>query len=362
MAASATAASSVSIAAVGDLDLGNTPVLPPDPAGYLSPVRQALAAPIVFGNLEGTLTGATSAKCPPPPPKPTATSTSTPTPSHTSTPTPSPTGTSPKASPSTPPPPVCYAFRTPPSYASILRSAGFTVLNSANNHSHDFGPRGVADTTAVLRAAGIVQTGLPGQIGVVDEGGTRVAFVGFAPYSTTNDLLDQATADRLIAKAKQDADLVVVYMHTGTAGSAAGHVDGQEEHYLGEDRGNPQVFAHAAIDAGADLVLASGPHVLRGMEYYRGHLVAYSLGDFAGYHNFATTGMLGLSAVLHVTLDRNGHVLAAHFVSLALNPLGRPAVDPSARAAGFVNALSAADFGSAAAIVEPGGNLSLPRG
>ena len=53
-------------------------------------------------------------------------------------------------------------------------------------------------------------------------------------------------------------------MHAGAEGSAADHVTGQEETYLGEDRGNPEAFAHMAIDAGASLVIASGPHVLRG--------------------------------------------------------------------------------------------------
>jgi poly-gamma-glutamate capsule biosynthesis protein CapA/YwtB (metallophosphatase superfamily) len=170
----------------------------------------------------------------------------------------------------------------PPSYASVLRSAGFTVLNSANNHSHDFGRRGAVDTTAALGAADITQTGLPGQISVVSASGLRIAFVGFAPYADTNNMLDTAAARRLIAAAKRNVDLVVVYMHAGAEGSAATHVTGREEHYLSEDRGNPQAFAHAAIDAGADLVLASGPHVLRGLQYYRGHLIAYSLGDFPG--------------------------------------------------------------------------------
>jgi hypothetical protein len=61
-----------------------------------------------------------------------------------------------------------------------------------------------------------------------------------------------------------------------------------------------------AIRAGADLVLGSGPHVLRGMEIYRGRLIAYSLGNFSGFHNFATSGVLGASAVLHVTVDKDG--------------------------------------------------------
>ena len=96
---------------------------------------------------------------------------------------------------------------------------------------------------------------------------------------------------------------MVVYMHAGAEGSAADHVTGREEYYLGEDRGNPEAFAHMAIDAGASLVIASGPHVLRGMQFYQGHLIAYSLGNFASYGNFATSGDLGMSVILHVTLS-----------------------------------------------------------
>jgi poly-gamma-glutamate capsule biosynthesis protein CapA/YwtB (metallophosphatase superfamily) len=242
-----------------------------------------------------------------------------------------------------------------------LRGAGFTVLNSANNHSHDFGSRGVADTTAALRAAGIAQTGLPGQVGVVDAGGVRVAVIGFAPYATTNNLLDDVRARQLIASARKSADLVVVYLHAGAEGSAATHVTGDEEWYLGEDRGNAREFAHAAIDAGADLVVASGPHVLRGMEYYRDHLIAYSLGDFVGYGNFSTTGSLALSGALRVSLDASGHATSARFTSLRLDGTGRPAVDPAAQAAKFVNDLSTADFGASAAVIDSSGDIHATR-
>lgn len=184
----------------------------------------------------------------------------------------------------------------------------------------------------------------------------RVGFVGFAPYATTNSLLDDVRARELIATAKKSADLVVVYMHAGAEGSDAAHVGGREEYYLGEDRGDPKAFAHAAIDAGADLVLASGPHVLRGMEYYRGHLVDYSLGDFVGYGNFSTTGSLALSGALRISLDRAGRA-TAKFTSLRLDVSGRPAVDSAAAAAEFVNQLSVADFGAAAAVIDSAGVL-----
>ncbi len=313
----------VTISAVGDTDLGNTPTLPPDPSTYLQPVEAALRAPIVFGNLEGTLTDGTDSKC---------------------------------GADST----ECFAFRNPPAYAQIFHADGFTVMNSANNHSHDFGAQGVSDTTAALQAAGIVQAGLPGQIGVVTEGTTKVAFVDFAPYPTTNNLLDLTTAKTLIQQARSEASLVVVYMHAGAEGTEADHVTGQEETYVGEDRGNPKVFAHAAIDDGASLVIASGPHVLRGMEYYNGHLIAYSLGNFAGYQNFATTGTLALSGILTVTLTSQGAITAGHYTSLRLSSVGQPAVDPADGAASFVNQLSSEDFGAAAATIQPNGQLALP--
>ena len=314
----------VTIAAVGDMELGNTPAVPGDPVAYLQPVAAALAAPVVFGNLEGTLTDtATGSKCG-------AASTQ------------------------------CYAFRNPTSFAQAFRTTGFTVLNSANNHAHDFDAQGAADTTAALQAAGIAQAGLPGQIAVQSVGRTRVAFVDFAPYPTANNLLDLPGAAALLARARTQADLVVAYMHAGAEGTDAAHVTGQEESYVGEDRGNARAFAHAAVDAGADLVLASGPHVLRGMEAYRGHLVAYSLGNFAGDGNFSTAGTLALSAILRVTLSGAGAFQSGRFTSLLLTGQGQPTIDTTGRAAAFVNQLSTADFGPAAVTIAPDGTLVLP--
>ena len=111
--------------------------------------------------------------------------------------------------------------------------------------------------------------------------GVGVALVGCAPYRWAQSLLDVRGTARLVRSAAKRADVVVVYMHAGAEGAAADHVSGGSETYLGEPRGNPAAFAHAMIDAGADLGLASGPHVLRGMEWYRGRLVAYSLGNLA---------------------------------------------------------------------------------
>ena len=88
-------------------------------------------------------------------------------------------------------------------------------------------------------------------------------------------------------RAAEGADLVVVNMHGGAEGSDKTHVTHGTEWFLGENRGDPCRFSHAVIDAGADLVVGHSPHVLRGMEWYKGRLIAYSIGNFAGYGVFS---------------------------------------------------------------------------
>jgi len=311
----------VTIAAVGDMELGSTPQLPSNPVSIFSNVATALKAQIEFGNLEGTLTSGTFSKC-----------------GQSST--------------------NCYAFRNPPAFANAFATVGFNVLNSANNHSNDFGSQGRIDTTAALTRAGIAQAGLPGQIAVVKQGSVTVAFVDFAPYYNTNNLLNFPVAAQLIAKAKSEANIVVVYMHAGAEGSSADHITKTSETFYGENRGNPYAFAHAAVDDGADLVIASGPHVLRGMEVYRGHLIDYSLGDFANFHNFATSGNLDLSAILKVTLSESGSFVSGTFSSVLLDTTGKPSIDSSHRSATFVNTLSSQDFGPRAPVISPNGLIT----
>lgn len=309
---------SVTVAAVGDTMLGTTPTLPPSPDTYLARMRRALTGDVVFGNLEGTLTDATASKC---------------------------------GVPST----SCFAFRVPPGFAHALHAAGFTIMSSANNHSYDFGQAGEDQTVHALHRAGIAQTGLAGEITVVHVKDFRIAVVGFAPYPNTGPLNDLPSARRIIRRAARRADLVVCAIHAGAEGTSALHLTGGEEIYLGEDRGNPEAFAHMAVDAGADLVLGSGPHVLRGMEVYHRRLIAYSLGNFAGYHNFSLEGVLGESAVLHVTLAADGRFRSGRIMSVRLVGAGQPVPDPSGAAATLVGQLSRADLGARGVRVGPGG-------
>ena len=315
----------ITITAIGDVILGNTPSVPTHPRDYLRGISKPLTnnADIVFGNLEGVLTDRSGPhKC-----------------------SKSKSGD-------------CFTFRNPPRFANALAHAGLTVLNSANNHSADYYTAGAADTTNALHAAGIKQAGVRGSLARVHVNGVWVAFLGFAPYDYDPNMLDLSTAAKEIRRAAANNDIVVVYMHAGAEGSGATHVTGREEYAFGEDRGNPRAFAHMAINNGAKLVLASGPHVLRGMEFYRGHLIAYSLGNSANFHNFGRQGDLADSAVLRVTLGTRGGFRTGRLVSVRLIDPGRPVLGGDS--VGFVRELGKEDFGTAAARLSQSGVIRAP--
>lgn len=309
----------VTIAAVGDIVMGSTPTLPPDGGrGFFSAVAADLPADVVLGNLEGTLTNASGSKCGP---------------SSTN----------------------CFAFRTPPAYARWLKRAGFTVLNLANNHAYDFGAAGLAETVKSLDRYGLQHTGRPGEVAVTKVGKIRVATLGFASYPWANPLTDLRQVRKLVTQAARKADVVIVTAHMGAEGVDHQHVRPGTEQYLGENRGDPVRFARAAIDAGADLVVGHGPHVLRGMEWYKGRLIAYSLGNFGGYRVFALGGPLSVSGILRVTLRGDGAFEAGILVPTRMNGDGIPQLDAAEQAHGIVRSLSRVDFGSRAATVSRSG-------
>ena len=247
---------------------------------------------------------------------------------------------------------TCFAFQAPPAVAGELRSVGFKLVNQANNHSLDFGEAGRAQTLAALHRASLPYTGLPGQITTLSLHGTRVAFVGFAPYRYTASLLDIPTARALVRTARRHARLVVVMIHAGAEGSTATHVPVGDETFLGEDRGDARAFAHAVIDAGAAAVIGSGPHVVRGIENYHGHLVAYSVGNFVGYNTLGHGGVLSAAGILHFTIAPDGRLRSGRWISVALVD-GLPRLDHSNSVAQFVSELSAADF--------PDDHFTLPQ-
>jgi hypothetical protein len=238
----------------------------------------------------------------------------------------------------------CFAFQAPPSYAQALAESGIDLVNMANNHSMDYLTRGFAQTKAALKRAGVAYAGPPNTVTLVKVHGLRVAVMGFSPYPWSAPLNDIPAAAKLVRRAAAEADIVIVLMHAGAEGADEIHTPTGSETAYGEDRGNVRAFSHAVVDAGADLVLGSGPHVIRGIERYRGRLIAYSLGNFAGWHNFGLGGNLSLSGLLTVKIDGAGHIRGGRWTSLYVAQPGVPQVDAANTSAHLVSSLSASDF------------------
>lgn len=254
----------------------------------------------------------------------------------------------------------CFAFRTPTRYAPYFKAAGIDLGSTANNHSGDFGEACRRETERALDAQGIVWSGPPGTVGSLSIKGRRLALVAFHTSTATNDVNDIVAAKALVAKAASTHDLVVVSFHGGGEGLGADRVRDGVERYLGENRGDLKAFTHAVIDAGADLVLGHGPHVLRGMEVYRERLIAYSLGNFATYGRFSLGGALGVSVVLEVELGDDGRFLGGRLFSTKQEGKGVPRRDDSGRGARAVRDLSARDFPRSGVRVTDEGLLRLP--
>ena len=322
----------ITIAAVGDIMMASTypneSRMPPnDGADLLTDVTPILsAADIAFGNLEGPLADSgVSTKC-------------------------------------TPKMTRCFAFRVPTRYAKHLKAAGFDVLSLANNHSGDFGDAGRASTRRALDDQGIKHAGSDKStyaITVVETKGKRVAFVAFAHNAIAPNVNDLANARRLISEANKRADVVVVSFHGGAEGTDAQNVPARTEIFAGESRGNLPLFARTVIDAGADLVLGHGPHVLRGMEIYKERLIAYSLGNFCTYGWFQLVAETALTTILEVKLDSGGRFLGGKLHAGRQEGRGRPVLDQSGEATRVIRGLSTADFGAAAPRIAADGTISI---
>ncbi len=314
------------IAAVGDIMLGSAwpdaRDLPPrNGAGLLTEVTPVLSrADLAFGNLEGPLVDG--------------------------------------GLPTKPGGPHSFAFAVPTRYGARLKEAGFDLLSLANNHASDFGPRGRASTRRVLDALDIGHAGDKGTVAFRTVRGRRVALIAFAHNNVASNVSDVENARRVVAGLASRADIILVSFHGGGEGAGRQHVLRKTEIYLGEARGDLPKFAHAVVDAGADLVLGSGPHVVRGMEVYRGRLIAYSLGNFATYGKFGLSGPTGLSLILEVRLSpETGAFRGGRIHALRQVKPGGPRRDPSEAVIPVVARLSKQDFGAAAVHVAKNGAL-----
>jgi hypothetical protein len=253
---------------------------------------------------------------------------------------------------------ACYLFRSPARYAQYYRDAGFDALSVANNHARDFGEDGRTATMQALDAVGIHHSGRAGEFASFETKGLSIAFLAYAVTQKSNLLHDYELAERTVAEFAATHDIVIVTFHGGAEGASMMHVPFAEEEYYGEPRGDVARFSRSMVDAGADLVLGHGPHVVRGMERYKGRLIAYSLGNFATYYGISVEGAKGIAPILLTTLDQEGRFIEGEIVStVQIRPDG-PSIDEEQRALKLIRGLSFEDFDDPGLTFHPDGRIS----
>ena len=184
-----------------------------------------------------------------------------------------------------------FAFKAPASYASILSGSSVEAVNTANNHSHDYGDQSFEDTLAALDDSGIVHFGYD-ETAVMDIKGIKVGLVGI--YELYDHLGREQQLKDNIAKVKADgAQLIVVIFHWGNETETV-------------PDSNQTTLGRMAIDLGADLVCGHHPHVLQGIETYKGKNIVYSLGNFCFGGNSSPSDMDTMIYQQTFTIDADG--------------------------------------------------------
>ena len=319
----------VSIIGVGDIMMGSnypgTESLPPNDGQELfGGVKDILTdADITCGNLEGTLLyrGGTPKKC--------------------------------RDSSGN-----CHSFRMPTRYAGYLADAGFDFMNLANNHSGDMGSEGRESTYETLKKNEIEFGGtVDYPTAVLEAEGVKYGFTGFAPNAGTLSILNIDKAQDIVKDLKKECDIVIVFFHGGAEGLSAQRVTGNDEMYLGEKRGNVMEFARAVIDAGADVVFGSGPHVTRAVELYKGRFIAYSLGNFCTYGKFGLNGQMGIAPIIKVKINKKGEFIEGEIFPVKQVRRGFPVIDEEKKAINTVKSLTEKDFPGTGLVISDEGSI-----
>ncbi len=222
----------------------------------------------------------------------------------------------------------CYAFRIPEEYGQVLKQTGFDVLTIANNHSGDFGDSGRQTTVNILDSLGIYHAGwIKYPTATFTSNGIKYGIASFAPNTGTVSIINIMGAKKIVEQLTAQCDIVIVTFHGGAEGKTYQHVTRQTEEFYGENRGNVYEFAHAVIDAGADIVFGHGPHVPRAIEVYKKRFIAYSLGNFCTYGRFNLSYPNNVAPIIKVNIDNNGNFIDGNIFSAIQIGKGYPVID-----------------------------------
>lgn len=253
-----------------------------------------------------------------------------------------------------------YAFRIPTRYGRWLQEAGLDFMSMANNHAFDFGLDGVKSTEQTLSAAGIAYAGISGRTesAIVERNRVKYGFCAFGHNSYTLQHNDFDNVARILGELRQQVDIVIVSFHGGAEGTKYRHLPEGREMFLEEDRGDLRQFAHFCIDHGADVVYGHGPHVVRAMELYKNHLIAYSLGNFCTPYGINISGISGYAPVLQLRISASDGTFIDGRIHSFIQQYGRgPRIDKQNRVAQEIRSLTQTDIPNSHLSIENDGKL-----
>ncbi len=221
-----------------------------------------------------------------------------------------------------------YCFRQPNYMAQYFLNNGFDLLSVANNHVADFGDVGLKSTEKVLNNLPIAYAGFVNKpTTIVTIRGIKIGMAAFAPHKGSVDMNNIPNAIKIVQTLKKQCHIVMVSFHGGAEGVTKQRVPKKKEIFYGQDRGNVHDFAHKMIDAGADILIGHGPHVLRAVELYKNKFIAYSLGNFCTYGKFSLGGVSGNAPLLNLLINEKGDFVKAKIISGKQYGEGGPVLD-----------------------------------
>lgn len=256
--------------------------------------------------------------------------------------------------------PGTFSFLMPTKSVDLLVDAGYDFLGLANNHIFDFSEEGCQSTVNTLQKAGMGFAGIKdAEYSIREINGVRYGFCafGFKRYNLSVD--DSATVKRIITQLRPKVDIVIVSFHAGREGAEFKHLPHGLETHAGQSRGNARVFAHQCIDYGADIVYGHSPHVCRAMELYKGHLIAYSLGNFATPTGMRLEGERGYAPVVTARLDRQGKLIDGKIHSFIQRRNVGPRRDTTCKVAKEIMTLTREDINDNKLNIAPDGTITI---
>lgn len=253
----------------------------------------------------------------------------------------------------------CYEFGMPDSLAYTLKKLHFTVMSGDNNHASDYGYQGVNHTQNTLDKHTILYASKKKPV-IIQKDSLSIVVVSFGHSGVSWHVKDLENTKKIISSLHEENDLVIVSFHGGAEGFSAQHTPNKTETYYNENRGNVIAFAHTAIDAGADLIIGHGPHVLRGIELYKNKLICYSLGNFLTYGNINITGVKGVSVVMDIILnEKTGDFQTGNIIPMHQTGRGIPSYDSNFEGIKLIKKLTKTDFPHSPLTITDEGKLEI---